>query len=268
MRTIGNRKVKVAELQTNLFVRQALNQDHACYLGELISNGVSMKDSIEVADWNSALNIVVDGRHRKEGYELAGVDEVKVKVLEFESEAEMIAYAYRANTGGSLPPSPQDTEHTVMLLLERGETMKHVGELLGLPTGMARRYITVVRSKVTRQKLMKAASAVTDGGLTVAKAAEQYGVDIEKLKEMLSGHRRKSKVGIAEIQRNLTKTFKSISSRNAALIRNLFDKHEDGDVNEKQVAAIFDHLEQLQKKSARAVADWRKRFAMKTNKTS
>lgn len=143
---------------------------------------MQLRDPIEVTDRDGVMNVVVEGRHRKEAYELNNVAEIKVKVLEFDDEAEMIAYAYKANTGGSLPPTPQDTEHTIMLLLEHGETMKRIGELLGLPAGMARKYISSVKSKTSRQKLMKAAAAVTDGGLTVAKAAEQYEVDADALR--------------------------------------------------------------------------------------
>jgi hypothetical protein len=260
MRNKGTRTVKLADLQMNLFVRKALNQDHALYLADLIENGVQLRDLIEVTDRDGVMNIVVEGRHRKEAYELNNVAEVKVKVLEFDDEAEMIAYAYKANTGGSLPPTLQDTEHTIMMLLERGEAMKRIGELLGLPAGMARKYINSVKSKTSRQKLMKAASAITDGGLTVAKAAEQYEVDADALKQVLSGHKRKHKMGVAEVQRGLTKTYKSLSSKNAALIRSLLEKYEDGDVTERQVREIFAHIEQLQKRSTRAVSDWKKRF--------
>ena len=268
MRIRGTRVVKLAELQTNLFVRKQLDQRRALYLGELISDGVEMKDPIEVTDRGGVQNIVVDGRHRKEGYELAGASETKAKVLEFEDEAEMIAYAYRANVGGSLPPTQEDTEHTIMLLLERSEPMKRISERLGLPAGMARKYINSVKSKTSRQKLMKAAAAITDGGLTVAKDAEQYDVEVDKLKEVLSGHKRKHKQGIAEIQRGLTKTYKSLGQKNAALIRSLLEKCEDGDVTERQVREIFAHIEQLQKQSAHSVADWKKRFDSANEKTA
>ncbi len=262
MKTKGTRTIKLSELKENMFVRQQLNQDHALYLAELMENGVIMNDLIEVTEDFT----VVDGRHRKEAYDLNRVEEIQVKVLEFEDETEMIAYAYKANTGGSLPPSPQDTEHTIMLMLERGETRKHIGELLNLPSGMARRYINDVQSKASRAKLQRAVAAVTDGGLTVAKAAEQYGVDPDKLKEVLSGHRKKHKQGVAEIQRGLTKTYKSLGSRNAALVRGILDKYEDGDVTEKQVREILVHIEQLQKKSSRAIGDWKKRFDALTQK--
>ncbi len=252
---IKTETVALKDLQLNLFVRQALNQDHALFLAELVENGVTLPP-IKI----TRERVVIDGRHRVEAHELNNRTEIMCEVVDVENETDLIAEAYKANIGGSLPPTPQDTEHTIMLLLDRGEAMKRIGELLGLPAGMARKYINSVKSKTSRQKLMKAAAAITDGGLTVAKAAEQYEVEPEKLKEILSGHKRKHKQGVSEIQRGLTKTHKSLSQKNAALIRSLLDKYEDGDVTERQVREIFSHIEQLQKRANRSVSDWKKRF--------
>lgn len=255
--------VALKDLRTNLFVRQALNPDHALFLAELIENGVELPPIRITRE-----RVVIDGRHRIEAHELNNRVEIRAEIVDVGTESELIAEAYKANIGGSLPPTPQDTEHTIMLLLERGEAMKRIGDLLGLPAGMARKYINSVKSKTSRQKLMKAAAAITDGGLTVAKAAEQYEVDADALKQVLSGHKRKHKMGVAEVQRGLTKTYKSLSSKNAALIRGLLEKYEDGDVTERQVREIFAHIEHLQKRSARAVSDWKKRFDAANGKTA
>ncbi|MBI2475016.1 hypothetical protein HYV69_01180 [Candidatus Uhrbacteria bacterium] len=260
---MGIRRVRVTDLKMNLFVRKELNTEHALYLGQLIESGVKMKDMIDVTDRGGEQNVVVEGRHRKEGYELAHVEDIDVRVLEFESEAEMIGYAYRANTGGSLPPTPQDTEHTVMLLIDKGETIKHIGELLGLPASMARIYVKSVKSKIARQNLMKATAAVTEGGLTVQQAAEKHGADFEDLKTHLSGKRKQRKNGVADIQRSLTSAYKSMGSSNAAMIRSLLEKLEDGDVTRKQVTEIFNHLTALQKSALRSIEGWRKRFEAK-----
>lgn len=264
--------VGLDKIHTNLFVRLVLNQEHALYLAELIENGqvlrpIMVTPAYRVLDDgrleylpNAPYYETVDGRHRREAYELNKLKEVQVEVVEFETEAELLAMAYKANVGGSLPPSPQDTEHTVMLLLERGQSKRSIAKLLGLPTGMARRYVDTVQSKLSRAKLLRAVAAVTDGGLTVPKAAEQYQVDAEKLKAELKGPRRKHKQGVLEIQRQMTKLFKSVGQKNASMLRKVIEKFEDGDVTEKQAEAIFSHLERLQKQSARAVTDWKSRY--------
>jgi len=253
-------KVLISELKLNLFVRKELNQDHVLYLAELVENGVKLPP-IKI----TSNGMVVDGRHRIACYELCDVKEVETEVVSFSCEAEMIAEAYKANVGGSLPPTQQDTEHTIMLLIDRKESRKHIAELLGLPLGIARKYVDSVQSKVSRAKLQRAAASITEGGLTVAKAAEQYDVEPEKLREALSGHRRKQKQGIPEIQQSLTRSYKSLGSKNAHIMRSILEKYEDGDVTEKQVRDIIQHDKMLLKRLARAIADWERRFDALTN---
>ncbi len=247
--------VKIADLKKNLFVRTALNHDHAVMLGILMENGVALPPIKITRD-----RAVIDGRHRIEAHELNNLDAIEAEIVEVGDENELIGEAYRANTGGSLPPTKQDTEHTVMLLLDRNESKKRISGLLGLPAGMARRFISEVQSKLARAKLQRAHAAVTEGGLSVPKAAEQYGVAEEKLREACGGGRRRLTRGVVEMRRTLTTMYKGVSQRNAAFLRSLLDKYEDGDVQEKQALEAFEHLENLQKGSARAVADWKKRF--------
>jgi transposase-like protein len=253
--------VAVKDLKTNLFVRMSLDEDHVCNLADLLENGVKLPPITITPD-----HIVIDGRHRKEAYELCQIKEVVCEVIHGLSETEVIAMAYKANVGGPLPPTRKDTEHTVMTLLEQGVSKRGISSILGLPPQLARKYVDEVQSRMTRAKLLRAAAAVTEEGLTVAKAAETYGVDVNKLKELLSGRRRKHKQGIAEAKRQLTFAHKSLSSRNGRLMRELLVKLEDGDVNPRQVETIFAHVEQLQRRHARTITDWKKRFEAKMGK--
>jgi hypothetical protein len=253
--------VKLEDLKVNLFVRQSLDSGRVMYLADLIDNGVQMKDRIKI----SSDFTLIDGRHRKEAYELCKIKEVEAELIPVDDEVELISLAYQSNTGGALPPTQQDTEHTVALLLDRGVAKKQIGDLLGLPGGLARKYINDVQSRLTRVKLQRAVAAVTEGGLTAFKAAEVHSVELEKLKEALSGAKRKKHaIGIVEIQRMLTTNYKSISQKNASHLRRLIEKYEEGDVTENQVRDIMDHIENLQKQSSRALSDWKKRFASKS----
>lgn len=248
--------VKIADLDMNLFVRKTLNQNHALYLGELVQNGVKLPPILI-----NPQKKVIDGRHRVEAYELNDLLEIEAEVVNITSDAELIAAAFKANVGGALPPNSQDIEHTIVVLLGLGEAQKHIVEMLGLPVEMTRGYIKNVQSRLMRQKLQQAADAVTEGGLTVPKAAEQFRVNPDRLKETLSGNRKKQKKeAMNEVQLHFTKRYRSLGSSNAASLRRLFDKFQDGDVSPQQVVAIFEKLDQLQKQSARSLADWRKRF--------
>ncbi|MBS3903160.1 MAG: hypothetical protein KGZ30_02155 [Anaplasmataceae bacterium] len=252
------RMMLISDLETNLFVRDSLDQDHALMLAELYEAGIELPP-IQVAKGK----IVVDGRHRIEARQLALKKDIEVEDIDLVDETEIIAAAYRANVGGSLPPKRQDTEHTICLLLQRGQSQKSIAELLSVPPSLARRYVKEVQSRMSRAKLQRAASSVTDGGMTVAKAAETHGVDSAKLKEILSGRRRKKTWGVAEIKAQLSLSYKSNGLKTAAAVRKLIEKFEDGDVTARQVADMLDHVEKLQRKAARAIADWRKRFELK-----
>lgn len=252
---MAKRKVKIKELKMNLFVRKALNQDHAIYLGELLESGQQLPP-IKI----NPEKIVIDGRHRIEAHELAGRDEIDAEVLDFHSEAELIAEAYKANVGGALPPTREDTEHTIMVLLEKEVPKRQIAEMLAIPPSMARKYVNEVQSKMKRATLQKAVDAVAHGGLNVPKAAEQYSVDEDALREVLSGTRRKNKKGLPDIKRELTRQFKSSGQKTAAVLRKLSDKLEDSDVTPKQVREILDHVDHLLKTAGRTLGDWRKRF--------
>lgn len=250
------------DLKVNLFVRQSLNEDHALYLAALIENGVKLP-AIEVArhpatgEW-----VIVDGRHRREAYLLNNFKEVEVEVLEVASEAELIALAYRRNTGGALPPSTQDTEHTVALLLEKGETQKKIAEMLNLPPALARKFVQTVQSKLSRARMQRAIAAVADGGLSAAQASEQYKVDLAQLKLAISGKRRKAQPGsgIEELQRRLTRDYMSLGRKNGAMFKTLLEKYEDADVTAAQIESILAHCISLQQRAHRNVSDWSLRF--------
>ena len=254
---MSTKQFQIKDLQLNLFVRTSLNEDHVLYLAALIEAGVQLPPIKITMDM-----VVVDGRHRIEAYELNGRDEIEAEIVKITDETAIIGEAYKANVGGSLPPTQQDTEHTIRLLLDRNETIKNIASVLALPPSMARKYVTSVKSKMARQKLMQARDAVAHGGITVSVAAEKYSVEADKLKEILGGGKRKAKgvVGIGEIQRNLTRSHKSLSSKNAALMRSVLEKYDDADISRRQVIKIIEHIEQLQDGASRAIAGWRRRF--------
>jgi ParB-like chromosome segregation protein Spo0J len=252
------RTVKISDLKINLFVRAQLNAEHALHLAQLMENGVKLPRILVNQDL-----VIIDGRHRYEAYQLNKVTEIEVEMIEVTDQTELISRAYKANLGGSLIPTKEDTEHTVTLLIERGEKHRAIADLLGLPYGLIRKYVEIVRSKLDRAKLQRAADAVTDGGLTVPKAAEQHGVELRKLKETLSGRIHKPQVGIAQIKRQITSNYRSIASRNSKIYGGILEKYEDGDVTEAQVRSIFKHIEALQERGSRSMVDWKARFDSK-----
>ena len=254
------RTVKLADINTDLFVRKELDWDWIAELAEILGGGGKFHTLMKVTP---DLRLI-EGRHRKEAFEINNVAEVECEFVDVASRIEFIAEAFRSNVGGAKPPTQADIAHTVELLLAEGVAKRQIAEILpGLPPSMVRKYIADVQRQMERSKLTRAMSAVTDGGLTVAKAAEQYGVDSEKLREYLGGARKKTKQGLAEFRRALSLSFKSSSQKNAAALRKIIEKFEDGDFTEKQARELFAHMEHLQKVATRKTVDWKKRFLAK-----
>jgi len=247
--------VPLKNLKTTLFVRAAINQDNVLMLATLMENGTEL-DPIKVTPEME----VIDGRHRIEAHELLNRTEIRVEIVHLKNELDMISEGFTSNLGGALPPTQADIEHTVGLLLERKVGIGSIAARLHLPPGMVRSYVNNVKSKIARTKLMNAVNAVVEDGLTAPKAAEKFGVELGKLKSALSGAGPKPTKEIPDILRALTYNFKSNSSKTASVIRKLLEKFEDGDVTLKQMREIFEHIDQLQKRSNRSLADWKKRF--------
>jgi hypothetical protein len=248
--------VLLSELSEDFYVRQQLDEEHALFLAGLIEDGVNLPPITITADYQ-----VIDGRHRITAHDLLGLDKIKAEMIETADKVELIATAYRCNTGGALPPTKEDTEHTIRLLLENRVSKTKIRELLELPSSLGRKWVDNVQSKMNRQKTMAAMDAITDGGLNARQAADKYGVPLEKLKEALSGRKKKSKTdGISGMKRDLTQRYRSVGVQNGGTLGRLLKLVEDGDVSPKQAKVIIAHLERLQAQSAGKVGEWRKRF--------
>jgi len=247
--------VALKDLKLNLFVRECLNQDHALHLAALLENGVKLPP-IKV---NPDL-IVIDGRHRIEAHDVLSRKQIEVEVVDITDETKLIAEAYKANIGGSLLPTKEDTEHTVTLLVERGESIRTIAEMLALPPGITRSYVAGVKSIIARRNLQRAAESVTNGVHTTIQAAEKYKVDLDTLKEKMDGRRHPPKHGVPELKRQISKLYRSTAQKNAGVFKGLLHKYQDAVITEQQVTVLIKHVEGLQDNQSRTLLKWKQRF--------
>lgn len=253
-------EIKISDIKQTVFVRKSLDQERAIFLGELIESGVVLPPI-----WITKDIELIAGRHRIEGTLLANRDTIQAEIKDVKSRIDMLAMAFMENEGGSLQPTQEDREHTIMQMLEEGANMKQVGELLKLPTSLARKYCNEVKSKSMRAKVQRAKDAVTDGGLSAPQASDKFGVDLEQLKTALGGRKKKKENGLTDVKKLMSNNYHSLSFSNNSLLKKLNLKLEDGDVSPKQVREIFDHIERLHKSAAAKISDKRRRFEA-TNK--
>lgn len=279
---VKTRMIPVEKIMTNLFVRRELNQDHAMYLACLIDDAecpVVLPPILVIPEYEcngsgeisfvagSDRYMVVYGRHRLWAEDkILDRSEVKCLVIleGIKNETELISLGYRENCGGSLPPTNADTEHTIEMLLERKVPKKNIAEMLWLPPSLARKFINNVQSRLERAKVRRAVNAIVDDSATVIEAAKNQGVAPEKVRAFIAGKKHVDKMDEeAMVRREVSVAYKSLSSKNAGLMRSLFERYDDGDINAKFVLGTIRQIETLQKRGAVSITEWRKRFEAK-----
>lgn len=262
MKLKGIRMMKLADITTNVFVREKLDEDRCLYLGQLVENGIELPE-IEVSFFNGNC-VMVDGRHRKWVYESKNLEQVKVKILEFDNEVELIGYAFKANVG-SKPPSAEDTQHTVEELIKRRTTTKRMSELLGLPMKLIQTYADSVKKELKRRQLCHGKELVQDHRLSIKAAAEKLdGVTEEELKLFLFPQQKRRRGKVFDLEKEITKTWKSNSMRIRGLLTRTMKQVEVGELSPGQMEKIIDRLEAAHRQYAKTIADWRGRLQAKT----
>lgn len=249
-------KVRIDHLKKDIYVRVQRDENRVYMFFSLLIDNVALPPIKITKDFQ-----VIDGRHRIEAHEQAERTEIEAEIIEIKNTADFIAEAYRANCGGSLPPSKEDTEHTIRMLLEQGISKKKICELLVLPTELGKKYVETVQSRINRQKLNNAADAVTGRNYTIVQAAEEFKIDPERLKDFLSGRKkRKSKTGVPEMKAQLTTRFRGIGVDNGKILSHLRKMLEEGDISLAEALKVLEHLKKLQSQSGRKVQAWEDRF--------
>jgi ParB-like chromosome segregation protein Spo0J len=204
---------------------------------------------------------IIDGRHRKAALEMLDRTSVACELIPQADRASLIAMAYKANYGGSLKPTRVDTEHTIELLLGQGVGRNKISDMLPLPPSLARKYISNVQANIAKRNLRRAVIAVADNGMSVAEAATEFRVDPESLKAEIRGVRKSvRKFDMAALKGGIQSRTKSFSLRNAALLKSLIERYDDGEVSREQVAEVIGVIIQSLRKAAKSVQAWEKRL--------
>lgn len=252
--------ILISDIKPNLFVRKALNMDHVSMLANIMRiDKEKLPDPVVNQD-----KVLIDGRHRTAAAKSLGWKEIEVEIVNVTDEVEMISMAFKANDGGSLPPTDADKEHTIEMLIDRDESHHAIAKLLGLDLHLVRHYVKGVKSRMSAKRMLQARSAVGNKDMTVTKAAEAYKVDIHRLRRHVRGVDGPPD-GIRGIRNKIKQSHKSLSMKNAYVCSDVLDRFDDGILTEKQAINVFDYIESLQTNHAELLKGWRDRFGAKIN---
>lgn len=254
-------KKTIADLKTSYFVRRALDPDRVNFFVLLYQGNPDEVPPIKV---ETDTDEVVDGRHRKAALEVLQRKIIECEIVpRYENKVELLMDAYTENLGGALPPTYQDTVFVIRQLLESGLKGKEVGAMFApyYPPSAIRRYLSDAYSAVMKARMLRAKNAVAQGQMKVDEAAEKFAVDVDALRQEITGARRKKRSGgVPEIKSASSTKATSYSQYINTTLRYLVDRYEDGEVTEEQVKNVLEHFEKLNARTAKTIANWRDRF--------
>lgn len=172
-------RVRIDKLVHAFDVREKINEDWACTLGELLEAGKELPP-IDIND----LMEILDGRHRVQGAVLAGRDTIMANVHKGLVGKNALLFSANANSSSGLPVTMQDYTVVVRRLLFLNQTESEICRDLKLPGKMLRPIILKERENQTHVKLVKAREAMATGA-TIEEASKIADVAITSIRRSL-----------------------------------------------------------------------------------
>lgn len=254
MKLVRKSTVDISTLKTTFFVRAALDQERVLQFAMLKEAGVKFPPIVIDEDGN-----IIDGRHRYEAELFLSATHVDVEVRSFNSEIDKIEFAFKSNTGGSLPPTDKDLTHVVKMLLDKNVAQKKVAEITGLPFVICKKLIDKIRRDDKSLKLNRAMRDLSVGSITLERAAEIHNVNPEDLRKKVGGKGKKLSEHDA-FMRAFKKSNRSAGAKFGAHMKKLSELIELGEVNAEDVKKILARAEANLGQNRRSIEQWRARF--------
>jgi hypothetical protein len=262
--------IHIDNIKNKFDVRQALDEDRIVYLAEVYQSGVYVEPIKVIKDGpdttpGEQLYAFVDGRHRAAARNLLDLPTIEaILVTNIDDDlVSLYAESLKSNYGGAKPPTREDIRHTVTRMLEAGAKHSRIMSALSfIPPSMMRQYLTDAMAKLARHRVFKALEWVANGG-SLKEAAEKYQVDVEVLKNEITGSKKKKKAAgtiVGEYKAYLTITLRKANQGIAGKIQSLLAKIEDGEVTVDVGIDIINQWRTHVVKSEHRIKDWEQRL--------
>ncbi len=264
--------MELSEIREKFFVRTALNNGRVEALRTLHKSGVDLGPLVVSESPVPELNgILIDGRHRKVMFLGEGLKKADVELRRYDSLAEMIVDAMKCNSGGPLPPTDADTNHSLQELLESGTSRKAIIEMIstqmGLPKKLIQGHLDVVQSNMFKARVVKAKNAVISGNKNVQQAADEYDVDVKSVRKAL-GSEKKNQIDGSNQQ--IKATFSTVAKKMSLTVGHnmsrILRELKDGVMTTATAVDTFHHLDHTIRKLVVVHEQWAKRIGVETKK--
>jgi len=260
--------LEIAKIHNRFDVRKALDDDNILRFVELYEAG-SEVPPIQVALIDGEY-CYVDGRHRAQAKLIMDQTVIDCVLAEESDVIKLYGIALEANYGGAKPPTKVDIEHTIIRMIESGAKDADIKRALHfMPIGMLRSYTHVARSYLSKRNTREALEAIASGNMNVAQAALKFNLPVEKLKDAISGKKKKFSTGdaalITEGKNHVNRTMRSATGTITQKLKQFMTKLEDREIKASTVISVIDEWDTKVRAQQARVKDWRDRVASITN---
>ncbi len=260
-------KIPLDKIVNRFDVRVELDNDRVVQFIGMYESGVDLPPVrvIELADGKYAY---VDGRTRGAALASMGRKEAEAVIMvDGLSTGQLYGEALRSNWGGAKPPTRADITHTILRMLEAGETPTTVRkELTFLPRGSINAYIATAQGMLTKRRIAVALDEIAEGKSTLSDAAKGAGMDVSALRVALKGKnkgyrsRTEQQERTHELQLHIMHSLQSANLSIGMKVSELLQEVEHGEMNpllaEKVIKSWFNHL----RKATIRATDWNQRL--------
>jgi hypothetical protein len=150
-------------------------------------------------------------------------------------------------------------------LLEEGVPYAQILEQLTrfFKPSHAKLLIKDAQSHIQKIRVQKAKIAVAHDGLSIEDAAKKYRVNIEVLKDEITGakKKRRKKNSLADDKRDVSHRYRSNSAHDVKMFREYLRAVEDGEKTPDEAREFFLHVQSLRQGNANRVDEWLERLA-------
>lgn len=252
-------KKKISEINITFFVREVPDKTRIQFFVDRRTAG----ETLEAVEVDPTTGELIDGRTRIAAAEIFGDTEIDVIYKKYPDRESRIGAALAANAGGALPPSPKDIQHVVECLLGMRLSRKRIIEIVSTSLGVSpefmRNSISRVMDKLKMIQVNKAVAAVGGGEITMQKAAEEFGVDIEMIKTAMGV--KKNKVNHKISQLLALKNITSGASRSiGAKLKYLQNLVTEGEMTKDDAVEIIGDVQKSLKVQLKHNENWMNRF--------
>ena len=248
-------KVKIKDIMVDVYVREKTDPEYVFHLATLYEAGVAV-EPIEI----TRSGHLIEGRHRIEAANLAGLDEIDAVIYPDMPLKERLAMAMMANLGGKRAPTKADILVGIEAMIKAGASERYIRDQVSmLPKSVLDKYFGEVRGAIQRQKVAQARALLAEGK-TIDQAAQEVGLTVETIQERLLRVHRPTHSPIEHVDRSMVRRNRQSGQTNRMLFDAAMKSVLDGDITKEKALEVADLVERHGKLSISAADDFRKRL--------